>query len=251
MHETAKTSKTVPGDHRPPKDVKKFLDSSNYARLRQLGVRGWFDELTRLYELSIECDLKLHRIDTKIETLTIGGRTKIYLPGAPLAQLVAPANNDVLVPKHLLPALVININAPDEIVRKQFEMALAQARKQFPSAFSKPGPRAPNSLFDARTFLSWRNAQIVPLADVLAWNARRTKQGLPSYPEYVLGGWLGLPDRPATNRAKNTLKKALASLPALAAQLKYDSDHRRVAEMQAEAQSLLDPNDLELAARWV
>lgn len=92
MPKIAKTSKTIPGNHRPPRDVKRILNTSNYARLRKLGVRGWFEELTGLYELSIECDLKLHKIDTKIETRTIGGRTKIYLPGAPLVQLVTPAN---------------------------------------------------------------------------------------------------------------------------------------------------------------
>ena len=117
-------------------------------------------------------------------------------------------------------------------------------------AFSKPGPHALNSLFEVRTFLSWRNARIVQLAELLTWNAQRKARGLPRYPEHVLGGWLGLRDKIATNRAKGTLKKALASLPALAAQIKYDHDLGRVADMRDEAQRAIDPALLEIATRW-
>lgn len=250
MHQPPTRPKTVRGDHKPPKDVEHILNERNYARLRQLGVRGWFDELRRLYELSVELNLNLHADDPKVERRTIAGKTRIFLPGAPLAQLVTPVSHDVHVPRHLLPALVININAPDEIVRAQFENALAQARKQFPVAFSKPGPHALNSLFEKRTFLSWRNARIVQFAELLTWNVQRKARGLPPYPEHVLGGWLGLQDKIATTRAKHTLKKALASLPALAAQIKYDHDLGRLADMRDEAQRAIDPAVLELAAAW-
>jgi hypothetical protein len=250
MRKPTTIPRTVRGDHKPPKDVEPILNERSYARLRKLGVMGWFDELRRLYELSVQHNLNLHADDPKVERRNIAGRTRIFLPGAPLAQLVTPVSHDVRIPTYLLPALVINISAPDEIVRTQFEKALAQARKQFPVAFSKPGPYALNSLFEMRTFLSWRNARIVQLAELLTWNAQRKARGLRRYPEHVLGGWLGLQDKTATSRAKGTLKKALASLPALAAQIKYDHDLGRVTDMRDEAQRAIDPDLLEIAARW-
>ena len=88
------------------------------------------------------------RMILRLERRNIAGKTRIFLPGAPLAQLVKPGATTCTFQAHLLPALVVNINAPDEIVRAQFENALAQARKLFPVAFSKPGPRALNSLFE-------------------------------------------------------------------------------------------------------
>ena len=124
--------RTPRGNHKPPEEVESILNERNYAHLEQIGVRGWFDELRRLYELSIEQKLNLHGDDPKVERRTIAGKTRIFLPGAPLAQLVTPVSHAVPIPTHLLPALVINISAPDEIVRTQFENALAQARKQFP-----------------------------------------------------------------------------------------------------------------------
>lgn len=194
MRKPATKPRTTCGDHKPPKDVQRILNEQNYAHLGQLGTRGWVDELRRLYELSTNNNLGLHQDDAKVAGLNIAGRTRVFLPGAPVVQLIPPTNDPVLVPKHLLPALVVNINAPDDIVRTEFEAALAEARGQFPAAFTKPGPRAMNGEFYTRVFLSWCNARIVQLAELLAWNEARRARRLPPYPEHVLGEWIGLVD---------------------------------------------------------
>jgi hypothetical protein len=217
MHKPATKPRTLRGLQKSPKEVEAIISPRNYSHLPPLGARGWFDILRRLYELSIDHKLNLHVNDPKIQRHNIAGKTRIFLSGAPVAQLVTAISQGVPIPAHLLPALVINIDAPDEIVLEEFTIGLALARRRFPPAFSRPGPRAPNNLFDVRTFGSWCNARIVQLAELLAWNAGRSARGLPTYPEHVLGEWIGLRDKSATNRAKATLRKALKSLPALLA----------------------------------
>ena len=46
------------------------------------------------------------------------------------------------------------------------------------------------------------------------------------------------------------LKEAIASLPAIAAQLKYDQDPDRRADYLREAQEAEDPEAMQVAERW-
>ena len=111
---------------------------ADYARLKELGVRGWYDELRRLRELSIKHEVGLHADDPKVETHNVAGNPHVFLPGAPVVQFVEALPDDAILPKHLLPALVINISAPDEIIRVEFERALAAARKNTPYLSRSP-----------------------------------------------------------------------------------------------------------------
>ena len=56
------------------------------------------------------------------------------------------------------------------------------------------------------------------------WRAKLSEQEAKNYPDHVLGKWLGKETPQATTKAKDTLKEALASLPALGAQLKQPVD---------------------------
>lgn len=233
-----------------PDDARHILQR-DYRHLLELTARGWCDQLRSLYELSIDHNLGLHTEDPKIvRRVLFKGKTRIFLPGAPVVQLVEPESEDVLIPRHLLPVLVVNINAPDEIILAQFKLRLMEAREKFPSGFSKPGPKAANGSFGERSFLSWCNARIVPLAELLAWNAERKARGEDYYPDVVLGSWIGLSNKGSTHRSKEVLMAALASMPALAAQIKYDLDPDRVAAMNAEAQQSIDPSDRATAAAF-
>ena len=101
---------------------------ADYARLKELGVRGWYDELRRLRELSIKHEVGLHADDPKVETHNVAGNPHVFLPGAPVVQFVEALPDDAILPKHLLPALVINISAPDEIIRVEFERGVGRLR---------------------------------------------------------------------------------------------------------------------------
>jgi hypothetical protein len=220
--------------------------SKDYSYLRTLGVRGWHKELMRLREQAINHNAELLRGDPKVEVHNITGNSRVFLPGAPIVQIVGPKDHDVRIPRHLLPALIVNISAPESVIMPEFKRRLREAQDEFPPPLRKPGPHAANYRFGARIFKRWCIAQIVELADLLAWNV---KCGKP-YKDVELGKLLKHQDKYQTARVKKMLKAAIAALPTLAAQLKYDTDPARKAEYLKEAEAMEDPGDLDLAKQW-
>jgi hypothetical protein len=117
-----------------------------------------------------------------------------------------------------LPALLINLNAPDDIIREQFEAALRAARERHPSHVRKPGPPALNARFGEPQFYRWRRYKILPLVDLLAWRTRQKGK----ISDVQIGLWLGFDEDRAAKEieaAKKELFKAIDSIPALAAQV--------------------------------
>jgi hypothetical protein len=230
----------------PPKPPK-----SDYSHLKTLGVRGWFTELVRLREQALKHNPELLTDDLKIVVRKIEDNTRLFLPGAPIVQFVGPQKHDVTIPPHLFPALIVNINAPDAIIIAEFTRRLAEARKLFPPPVAKPGRHAPNSIFGRDTFTKWLREEIVRFADLLAWNSVLKSRGEPHYTELGLSQLINdQHSQRQTSEIKATLKRALASLPALAAQIKYDKDPKRKAANLREAEAMEDPADAQLAADW-
>jgi hypothetical protein len=219
----------------------------DYTSLRTLGLRGWFKELTRLREQALEHNPKLVAADPKIAVYRFSGARRVFLPGAPIVQLIEPQDRDVRIPRHLLPAIIVNISAPEQVIVAQFKRTLREALDKYPQPLRKPGPHAANYFFDERIFKRWCNARIVEFADRLAWNA---KLGKPCSETRLGATFLKHRDKYETARVKKMLMRAIAALPALAAQLKYDTDSARRAEYLKEAEGMVDPDDLETARRW-
>jgi hypothetical protein len=232
---------------RNPNDRNPKPPDCDYRYLQTLGLRGWFKELTRLREQALEHNPELVTADPKIAGYKVAGARRVFLPGAPIVQLIEPQDRDVRIPRHLLPAIIVNITAPERDIVALFKRKLREALDKYPQPLRKPGPHAANYCFDGRIFERWRNNRIVEFADLLAWNA---KSGKP-YSETRLGAtFLKHRDKYETARVKKMLMRAIAALPALAAQLKYDTDPARRAEYLKEAEGMVDPDDLETARRW-
>jgi hypothetical protein len=115
--------------------------------------------------------------------------------------------------------MIANLDAPTAIVREEVECALDEWRRLHPPPVSKRGRHALNNQFDVPTFSRWRALKTVELGYLLAWNEWRKAQGNSGYPLIAIGSWLKFPDRRKTDKAKQALTKALASRPALLAQV--------------------------------
>jgi hypothetical protein len=227
-----------------PKKPKPKPPDRDYTSLRTLGLWGWFKELTRLREQALEHNPKLVAADPKIEVCKIAGKPRMLWPGAPVVQLIESQDRDVCIPRRLLPAIFVNINAPERVILAQFKRALREALDKYPQPLRKPGPHAANYCFEKRIFERWCNTRIVEFADRLAWNAQLEKP----YSEAKLGAkFFKHRDKHETSRVKKMLMQAIAAPPALAAQLKHETDPARRAEYLKE---MVDPNDLETAQRW-
>jgi hypothetical protein len=148
----------------------------------------------------------------------VGPDIENMYPGTIPAQVVRLIEVPVGLHAIELPALLINLNAPDGVIREQFEDALRAAREQHPSHVRKRGPQALNARFDEQQFCTWRRYKILPLADLLAWRACQKDK----IPDVQIGLWLGFDEDQAAKEielAKKALQGALNSISALAAQV--------------------------------
>jgi hypothetical protein len=222
----------------------------DYLYLQKHGTRGWLKELTRLREQAIKHNPELLKDDRKVEVHHIAGNPRVLLPGAPIVQLVAPQAQDVHIPQHLLPALIVNISAPDTVILAQFKRQLEKARNLFPAPVAKRGRHAPNSIFDTDTFEKWRREKIVQFADLIAWKATLSACEQAAYTDKLLGTWLDRHTSKDVSVTRRTLRMALANLPSLAAQVRYDKHpERRVADLR-EAEAMEDAGNLQIASEW-
>ena len=223
----------------PPEEAEKLLNK-DYAYLKKLDTRGWRAQLLSIVRLSVENDLGLVEVLPNMMLLSRVGsgatpRTMIWFHPVPTVQFIRPREGDFRLAPNRQPALIVNVNAPDAVIFSELKRALKVVRRVFPAPVAKPGRVALNSLFDEHTFAKWRREQIVPLAELLAWRATLGKRDARHYPDHVLGEWLGMTGPKHTSEAKATLKKALASLPALTAQFHQDGN---VVEDMMEQQDL-------------
>jgi CubicO group peptidase (beta-lactamase class C family) len=107
----------------------------------------------------------------------------------------------------------------DAVILEAVERELKKARRRFAAPVVKLGRGAPNDRFDEFTFKKWRRAKIVQLADLLTWRAGLEQRDKKRFPNDALGLLVGSDSKEKTSKAMTTLKNALASLPALAAQI--------------------------------
>jgi hypothetical protein len=166
--------------------------------------------------------------------------TEIVHIGVPTVQFIGPRDADFWLTRERLPALIVNVDAPDAVILNELKRMLEEVRKHFGPPVAKRGRYALNSRFDKNTFAKWRNDKIVQLADLLARNAALKARGASSRPDHVLGKLIGKNSARETSEAKATLKKALASLPALAAQIAQDMVRAQIAQEMIAARIAKD-----------
>lgn len=188
---------------RPPKP--EWFANSDYSYLPKLKVAGWYAELTRLYSMSVSHGLGLHAHDPSIVVMRKDDGT------VDIAQIGGPFS-----------PFIVSLNAPDAILHAQFTTWLQEVRKQIKPSVTKPGKYALNSEFDKATFLVWQDVGIVQLAGLLAWKQTLGAADRKHYPRSLLGEWIGRSTSKDVNTTERILKRALASIPALGAQLEHE-----------------------------
>jgi hypothetical protein len=199
---------------RPPPD---FFSLEDYAFVRELkDARDWLDALccaTAKLDPNWRDKQQEWRdiVGPEIENLHPG-----YIP-PPVVQLI---EEPLTLHPIELPALhlLISLNTPDGVIKEQFEAALRAARKKHPSPTKRRGPQRLNAQFGEQQFSTWRRYKILPLADLLAWCERQAEK----ISDAQIGRWLGFNEHRATRdvaQAREALRRALDSIPALAAQV--------------------------------
>ena len=187
-----------------------WFTEANYESVRTLDARGWRDALLRADE-----KLDPSRPAKREEWRDIIGPEIDQLHSGYIPPRIVQLLEEPITPHPFeLPALLINLSAPDGVIRDEFEKALRAARENYPSLVLKRGPQALNASFGEQKFSTWKSHKILQLADLLAWKAREKI----NVSEAELGSWLGF-DKKKTELAKKLLYDALRSIPALAAQI--------------------------------
>jgi hypothetical protein len=194
---------------RPPP---KWFSLDSYPT--KLDARGWLDALLRA-----NAKLDSTWLAEKEEWRAIvGPDIENMYPGilpSPVVQLI---EEPVRLHAIELPALLINLSAPDGAILDELKKALRAAREKHPSAVLKRGPQALNGRFDAQQFSTWRRYKILPFADLRAWCDQQPEK----LSDAQIGRWLGFNEDRATKdvaQAREVLQRALNSIPALAAQV--------------------------------
>lgn len=192
----------------PPNVVCRLKETS--ARLATLDAAGWLKELTEVYRLSVEHDLKLADVLPGMFLYC-----RIGNPGEKTETMISQIGGP-----HA--SFIVNTNMPDAYIFEQFERWLEEVRKQVKPHVAKPGKRKPNAYFDGRTFANWRIVKIVEFAELLAWRATLPLSEQKKHLDAALGREIGRNCSKDVNVTMHALRKALASLPALAAQIEHE-----------------------------
>lgn len=113
---------------------------------------------------------------------------------------------------------IVNLSAPDGVLRKDFKKWLKAKRRQVPALVRKRGPDAQDSDFGQVQFNTWRELRIVEYGALLVWRERLPDAKRRLVTKTLIGEWI---ERYGSNDRKRTLdalKDAMKKLPALAAQ---------------------------------
>jgi hypothetical protein len=223
----------LPKQTRPDGDAA-LSPQKDYSYLADYDAEKWYFELIRLYELSLDYDLRLHEPDPSIKLLkhAKGGRTTttvVHIP-LPTVQFVSERPGGFWLAEDRLPALIINVKAPDAVIYRELKLVLKSVRKHIKPPVANRGRYDLNTRFDAKTFAKWRADKIVQFVDSLAFNVQRKREGQRPYSQRELWARLGKNSKKETEEAKSTLRKALASLPSFGAQIAQDAVSPKAAE---------------------
>jgi hypothetical protein len=183
----------------------------SYAYLGELDVQGWYAEISRLYKLSADHNLRLHSADRNIIVTHDAGGAQIGHIGGPYA------------------TFTVNINMPDALLVTEFERWLEEVRKQLNPPITKPGPPSLNAKFDPNKFDAWRSTKIVEFADLLAWRATLPAHEQDEWKPAELGRSIGRNSSKDVNITTRILKQALASLQSLGAQVEHEMSQNQSA----------------------
>jgi hypothetical protein len=208
-------------------------------RLKQLDAEGWLKELTKLYVLSVTRGLGLHEPHPAIQCIQCGGKTIIGIIPFPTVQFVGPHMTGVQLTRQQLPVLIINLTASDADIFASLKRTLKEVRKHLKLPVAKRGRFALNSRIED-TFEKWRNDKIVPLIYLLTWRKALSPQDKKLWPEHRLGQSIGLKEPKNVSDAKETLKKALKNLPALAMRIADERTPKKIAEEMIAARIAKD-----------
>jgi hypothetical protein len=220
----------------PPGPARKIVEK-DFSYLRNLDLQGWLKELERISRHLFGVDhplasrsLPLQRAGLMwnlfedgagLHTIRLGIRTVRLLEPRVVTRKVNGKQRSVrldVVSPYELPALLVHLDAPDDVIMTQFKAALKEARKRYPAPVAKPGRNALSARFTKRTFTVWLNYKIVQLAELLTWRALLGEEEQKKYPNTALGGWLGFDDK-KMSLAMGCLEKAVTGIPALATQI--------------------------------
>jgi hypothetical protein len=186
-----------------PKDVMLLIQDTT-KRVGQHGVRGWWEELTNVYRLSVKHGLGLHKRTPGIVVRKRRGEVTIMQQSVHFAKFPA------------------NVDMPDACLHRDFDRWLAEMRKQLKSPIAKSGRGRFNGEFGETKFKAWRSTKIIEFANVLAWDAQRNPVARGRLSESTLGGWIKRHTPKDVNVTKKALEDALRCLPALFAQVEHE-----------------------------
>jgi hypothetical protein len=114
-----------------------------------LKAKGWRNEISRVERLlTSEADRKKWEKEwSRLGDFDTYRRTSLDFP---VVDVIEHKTEGVNIPALALPALLVKLTAPDELILRQMEVVLKQWRKKNPFAVSKPGRKAANAIFDRK-----------------------------------------------------------------------------------------------------
>jgi hypothetical protein len=194
------------------RDPPEWLTEERYARLRSLGLNEWQYEIQRCYWLKNCAEPGQWREERPSVPSFIGRQIVELIP-----------KGEFTLHRLEKPALIVQLDAPDGVLVREFKKALKEARKQYPAPVRKPGPQASNAEFTAKQISTWLNYKIVHLAELDNWRMElREKKGSAIPADADFGRWL-FPTHAEPSKelvtARKTLDKAILNIPALWAQI--------------------------------
>jgi hypothetical protein len=193
-------------DWRNPPD---WFTDERYAHLRKLGLADWQYEIQR-------CDSLKNGEPGR-------WRDRSEVPsfiGSPIVQFVP--KGELTLHRLEKPALIVQLDAPDGVIIEKFREALEFARRDCPAPVKRPGPKAPNAEFTKKQISTWLNYKIVQLSELDNWREELKKEKRTAPLEADFGRWLFSEHSDPSKEivtARKALSKAVASIPALWAQV--------------------------------
>jgi hypothetical protein len=196
-----------------------WFRARDYTYLGDLDAEGWLNELER-------CRAKLGGWADQKEgwRFLFGEEIDQLIPaeiGLPPVQRIGSSEElDSFVPPRMV--LVVDLSAPDDVIRQAFDRILTAARKKSPGPVRRRGKQAGSDRFTESHFATWRTRRIIEIAELDAWFRGRMRAGEPGAKRGAIAGWV-FPDRPQPSKdlhlGRAMLERAITSIPALWAQV--------------------------------
>lgn len=210
---------------RDPPDAAREIVENDHSYLDDLDLRKWLVELERLAKLLYLAEHPLaskalppQDEDSKWKVSNYDSKWHVARIGIRTVRLLERTEHDAQLSPLELPALRVHLDAPDGVIMEQFADALRKARERYPAPVANTGKNALKARFTEKMCRVWRENRIVQLCKLLVWRKGLNEDEAEKYPNWMLGEWLKF-DAKKTSLAIDRLESALASIPALAAQV--------------------------------